>query len=248
MLGEELKRRREERSISLEEISETTRIGTRFLKAIETGNYSVLPGAIYTRSFIRAYARRVGLDEQEALAMYQQEAGASEGPLSDPEETRTGENPIPLTGPSRGLLPTALVTIVAALILGSGGWAIWHYLNRAPALPAEPAVGETAPASAAATVPATPVSAGRDRLTLTLEAKGTCWIKYSVDNGEPTQLMLQKGETRSIEATASIDLSVGNTQAITMRINDREARFPDNTPIVLKRLTITPETASSLLD
>lgn len=72
-LGEELKHRREERDISLADISEATRIGTRFLKAIESDNFSVLPGGIFTRSFIRAYAKQVGMDEDEALALYQQQ-------------------------------------------------------------------------------------------------------------------------------------------------------------------------------
>ena len=72
-LGEELKRRREERQITLTDISEATRIGTRFLKAIETDSYSVLPGGIFTRSFIRAYAKQVGMDEDEAIALYQQQ-------------------------------------------------------------------------------------------------------------------------------------------------------------------------------
>jgi cytoskeletal protein RodZ len=77
-LGEELKRRREERQIALTDISEATRIGTRFLKAIEMDNYGVLPGGIFTRSFIRAFAKQVGMDEDEAIALYQQQvAGVS---------------------------------------------------------------------------------------------------------------------------------------------------------------------------
>ena len=77
-LGEELKRKREERNVSLTDISEATRIGTRFLKAIETDNYSVLPGGIFTRSFIRAYAKQVGMNEDEAIGLYQQQvAGAA---------------------------------------------------------------------------------------------------------------------------------------------------------------------------
>ncbi|HWC77738.1 MAG TPA: helix-turn-helix transcriptional regulator, partial [Blastocatellia bacterium] len=72
-LGEELRRRREERGTTLAEISEATRIGTRFLKAIEADNFSVLPGGIYTRNFIRSYAERVGMSEDEAIALYQQQ-------------------------------------------------------------------------------------------------------------------------------------------------------------------------------
>jgi|SRR5215510_6261998 len=71
-LGEEIKRRREERNISLNEISESTRISVRFLKAIEADNFAILPGGIFTRSFIRSYAKEVGLNEEEAMTLYNQ--------------------------------------------------------------------------------------------------------------------------------------------------------------------------------
>ena len=69
-LGEELRHKREQRGITLAEIAEATRIGTRFLKAIETDNFAILPGGIFTRSFIRAYAKHVGMNEDEAIGMY----------------------------------------------------------------------------------------------------------------------------------------------------------------------------------
>src|SRR5215470_4125801 len=87
-LGEELRRLREERGIALSDISEGTRIGTRFLKAIEENNFSVLPGGIFTRSFIRAYAKRVGMDEDEAIGLYQQHLAQESGELPPPREER----------------------------------------------------------------------------------------------------------------------------------------------------------------
>ena len=84
-LGEELKRRREERKISLTDISEATRIGTRFLKAIESDNYSILPGGIFTRSFIRAYAKQVGLNEDEAVARYQLQVTGQAAEAAQPQ-------------------------------------------------------------------------------------------------------------------------------------------------------------------
>ena len=80
-LGEELKSRRENRDISLNDISEATKISTRYLKAIETDNYSILPGGIFTRSFIRAYAKQVGMNEDEAVGLYQQQITAQSGEL-----------------------------------------------------------------------------------------------------------------------------------------------------------------------
>src|SRR5437660_3061072 len=75
-LGEELKHKREQRGITLAEIAEATRIGTRFLKAIETDNFSILPGGIFTRSFIRAYAKYVGMNEEDAIGLYIQQVAS----------------------------------------------------------------------------------------------------------------------------------------------------------------------------
>src|SRR5437867_13026311 len=93
-LGEELRHKREQRGISLAEISEATRIGTRFLKAIETDNFSILPGGIFTRSFIRAYAKHVGMNEDEAIGLYlQQVAGSSAEQQDTPGEASPEQAP-----------------------------------------------------------------------------------------------------------------------------------------------------------
>src|SRR5713226_5838962 len=84
-LGEELRHKREQRRITLAEIAEATRIGTRFLKAIETDNFSILPGGIFTRSFIRAYAKYVGMNEEEAIGLYLQQVA---GPSAEQQESQ----------------------------------------------------------------------------------------------------------------------------------------------------------------
>jgi cytoskeletal protein RodZ len=85
-LGEELKRRREERDISLNEISESTKIGIRFLKAIDSDNYTILPGGIFTRSFIRAYAKQVGMNEDEAMGLYNEQLSPAKPETSNLSE------------------------------------------------------------------------------------------------------------------------------------------------------------------
>lgn len=65
-LGEQLKRAREEKQISLDEIQELTKIQKRYLQAIENGDFDKLPGAFYTKAFIKSYAEAVGLN-YEAL-------------------------------------------------------------------------------------------------------------------------------------------------------------------------------------
>ena len=69
-IGEQLRTAREERGIPLREISDQTRIQVRYLEAIETNDYKRLPGGIFNRSFVKAYAKYVGYDEKEAVEAY----------------------------------------------------------------------------------------------------------------------------------------------------------------------------------
>src|SRR5258708_2773766 len=65
-----LKREREMREVSLEEICAATRIGTRFLEAMENEEWEKLPGGVFNRGFVRSVARYLGLDEETMLAEY----------------------------------------------------------------------------------------------------------------------------------------------------------------------------------
>jgi cytoskeletal protein RodZ len=77
-LGEELKRERELREISLREISEATKISIRILEAIEKNNFQALPGGIFNRNFLRAYAEFIGLDSENVVRKYNQQFDSSE--------------------------------------------------------------------------------------------------------------------------------------------------------------------------
>ena len=68
--GEHLRREREMRGISLDEIVATTKIGRRLLLALEEEQFDLLPGGIFNKSYVRAYAKCVGMDEDEAVAEY----------------------------------------------------------------------------------------------------------------------------------------------------------------------------------
>ena len=83
---------RQKKQISLEQISEATKIGVRALQAIEDGEYKKLPGGIYSTSYIRQYARAIDFDEAEILAQYYSVVGMpsdAEG-YSEPSENNSG--------------------------------------------------------------------------------------------------------------------------------------------------------------
>jgi cytoskeletal protein RodZ len=69
-IGEQLRHAREERGMGLREISDQTKISVPQLEAIESNDYKRLPGGVFNRSFVKAYARCVGYDEKEAVEGY----------------------------------------------------------------------------------------------------------------------------------------------------------------------------------
>ena len=69
-LGEYLKRTREEKGKSIDEVVEATKIRSRYVQAIETGDLSVLPGIVYARGFVRGYADYLGLDGAKIANQY----------------------------------------------------------------------------------------------------------------------------------------------------------------------------------
>lgn len=73
--GEKLRLEREKRKITLEQISSSTKIGTRMLQALEEDKFNQLPGGIFNKGFVRAYSRCVGLDEDQTVAEYLQASG-----------------------------------------------------------------------------------------------------------------------------------------------------------------------------
>lgn len=68
--GEKLRTQREKRGIALDAISNITKISPRMLRALEEEHFDQLPGGVFNKGFVRAYARQVGLDEEETLAEY----------------------------------------------------------------------------------------------------------------------------------------------------------------------------------
>ena len=124
--GEELKRERELRDISLKEIAEATNISIRLLEALEQNNFGVLPGGAYTRGFIRSYARHIGVNIDEMVDAYQQELARQEAQ----RQAQRGTASSPSTRSVRRGVLGALVT--AAFILSTAVIALIYWTGASP--------------------------------------------------------------------------------------------------------------------
>lgn len=143
--GESLKREREMRGVTLEEISAATRIATRFLQALETEQWDQLPGGVFNRGFVRAVARYLGLDEENTVAEYTLAVG-------DRQTVPVWTGSPPAVTPDTPWLAWILgVILVAALLVGA-----WFGTKRILARRAAKRAAQAAELSAAAPAPETP--------------------------------------------------------------------------------------------
>jgi cytoskeleton protein RodZ len=119
--GERLKRERELREVTLDEINSATRISNRFLDALENEDWEKLPGGVFNRGFVRSVARYLGLDEEALLAEYDMAHGTQEQQAPRREEVR-------IPSPPRWV-PVVAVLGLLLLLAGciAGGIYAWRY-------------------------------------------------------------------------------------------------------------------------
>src|SRR4030095_12875197 len=135
-IGEQLRLAREERGIGLREICDQTRISVHYLEAIEANDYKRLPGGVFNRSFIKAYARCVGYSEREAIEGYTRYL-REHGDGSDDVNTTPMHSKVYTDTPATRspFLTVALAILILALLTAGALAALHWYQKRANASP-----------------------------------------------------------------------------------------------------------------
>lgn len=132
-IGEQLRSAREARGIALREISDQTRISIHYLEAIELNDYRHLPGGIFNRSFVKAYARYVGYDEKQAVEGYtrhMRDQGDPDEISSTPYHSKVYTD-APAT---RSPILTVVLAIVILAILTVVALAVLHWVQQRSAV------------------------------------------------------------------------------------------------------------------
>jgi cytoskeleton protein RodZ len=137
--GDRLKKEREQRGVTLEDISLNTKIGTRLLRALEDEKFDQLPGGIFNKGSVRAYARHLGLDENETLADYLTALDSSQGipannttplqfPTPRPDVSEVEHSAGKPEDAERREIPWGLLAIL--LLVVALAFASWSYFHR----------------------------------------------------------------------------------------------------------------------
>jgi transcriptional regulator with XRE-family HTH domain len=265
--GEYLRAARSARGISVRDISLRTRIALRSLEALEQNEIAKLPGGIFSRAFVRAYAQEVGLDPDETVRLFVQQfpidhvmAGSTdavEGEIGRGQEAQRRRQRL-------GLVLTAAIGIP---LVGLVAYLIWS--ARRPANAAElatptdstpvaastgaaPAGAPAATAATAASTIATPPPApikgngngnaaplpAPDELRIAITAEGPCWIKVRGDGALRYQGLLAAGDKQTGDAKNSLEIVVGDAAKFRFSINGRPGRVLGKSgEVVVARIT-----------
>ncbi|MGC2467365.1 MAG: helix-turn-helix domain-containing protein [Candidatus Acidiferrum sp.] len=247
--GERLKREREMREVSLKEVTTATRIGSRFLDALENEDWEKLPGGIFNRGFVRAIARYLGLDEENLLAEYDLAHGGQNLPVPQPYENKIPRPPvwIPI------LAVFAALAVLAGLIAGGVyGWrryAAHRAAKRSASSSLAPVnqhpdtAAATAPSTATASVNSTTTSTALP-LDLAVSASAATRVRILADGALLLDAELPAGETRHFSARQQFEVTAADSSAVLLELNGR-AMPPVGTPgasgtIVLSEKDLRP--------
>lgn len=223
--GERLKRERELRGIKLEEIAESTKIGKRNLVALEEEEFSQLPGGIFNKGFVRAYAKFLGLDEEQAVndflaASANSDQPAALQPLASPLASMVKPAVIPSDDAVRRKdLRWALAAILALLALG-----LWLFANHGgferlrQRFRGASSVTEVNAAASDAAAPPTSASAAPNSASPAAVAKTA--VAKTVDSSLATREAAARGASPAKTASQSLKLATADT--VLLRIHATE--------------------------
>jgi transcriptional regulator with XRE-family HTH domain len=214
--GERLKRERELREISMDELTKATRIGTRFVEALENEDWTKLPGGVFGHGFVRTIARYLGLNEEALLGEY--DLARAEHLAAAPPKV---EERIP--SPPKWL-PVAAVLIL--FLLAAGLFYAGRYGRR------RFAAYRASKKSAAATLSVQPryepgapsPQAGEESssaalLDLSVATSAATRVRVLADGKLLLDMELPAGETRHFSADQQFEVTAGDSSAVLLELN-----------------------------
>ena len=128
-IGERLREERLRRGLDLQVIAEQTKISATFLHAIEADDLDRLPGSFFARSFVRQYARVLGLDESAIEPELNQLASAEAAEPEEPRLPRYMPAPMPAPGTGKPQSLAALLVFLVVIAGLAGTYAVWQRMR-----------------------------------------------------------------------------------------------------------------------
>lgn len=235
-LGERFRAAREQRGLTVSEVAEHIRIRSVYLSAIEEENWSAIGAPVYTRGFIRTYARYLGLDPEEAVSAFNASSGSTAA-AGQPVQSSHSELADYREPRSLG----ALLWVAGAVALALVGFVIYLYfsppggqrtvagstatatpaaasLGQAPSGPAGSPAPSTAPSGSPAPSP-TPAGLPQTR-TLAIHLTAPSWLRVTVDGNVSIEGTFPAGTTKTFHGKSAL-VRVGNAGGVDITVNGK---------------------------
>lgn len=239
MVGYTLRQERERQNLAIQDIEEGTSIRASYIEAIEAGEYDKLPGAVYTKGFIKNYAKFLGLDADAMAKEFAKDLAELSG---EPETTDTPEDnkdsaPVPEkkskpktesksigysiqqedNGRSSTLLIVAAVVLIAAIAGGLWSWLSGSEGGDVAQVNPPTQQEQTQPVEPQPTEPvanANPAPPPSDKVEIQARFNDRCWALVTVDGAVVQEGVIEGGQTLSWEGNDNITFRLGNAGAV----------------------------------
>jgi len=243
-IGQELKRERELRGISLEEIADSTKINLRFLRALENDHLDYIPGKFFIIGIIRTYAKYIGLEEDYALNKYYET-------LQQEEQARQTES-APEKRPILPAIKIKTLTKVAFLFLLITAIIVPAYflLNKKEEPPLPVIAPQMLPVIQEKETPPVPQPEEKEvkGLSLVLSFQDLTWIEVYADGQLKLSENMKSGDEYSIFAEKELILHVGNAGGLSFTINKKPGKSLGSSGEVIRDIHITLDNFKNYLE
>jgi transcriptional regulator with XRE-family HTH domain len=222
--GRYLQSMRLEKKITLEKVSEETRIAISNLRLIEKEDLETLPDEVFVKGFLRSYARAIGADGDEAVKLYEARLNmisrlADAGSYSPRSSLFAWRN-----------LILSIIVILVVMVLTLYGVSYFQSRMPAPEIVEAPAGSEHSVAAVSrqetgSSVKRSATPKPLETLILQITAVDDTWIKVIVDNQDSKEYNLMSGEKLEMEASAGFNLLIGNAGGLELEFNGKPIKI-----------------------
>jgi cytoskeletal protein RodZ len=223
LIGEVVKKRREELGLDLLEISGDLRIRYEYLKAIEENDIERLPPDVYAKGYARAYARFLGMNPEPLVAQLENLLTARRGIEPEPASVRKK-----LFFPRTLYVLLVLLALVIILFVAFPRNKISQLERSVPEVPApsllrqESPVAETPERSSPQHEDNASPPAQEQKYTLRITARQTAWLRITTDKGKTEEVLLKPAESKEWTSQKGFDLKIGNAGGVAVLLNGKD--------------------------
>jgi len=267
MLGDTLRREREKQGLTIKDIENETSIRSVYIEAIEKGNYDSLPGDVYTKGFIKNYARALNIDSSSLLQEYNSERNISSPvqPVDQVEHSNYYDDDVPQrtvtvksssnsyrSDSGSNLFSSGedyrerteekggsrkFLLLLVVLAVFLGG--VWYAFSDNPTKPTTKPTVKTEQTKKDSNKNQENAAAKKyDEVDVTAKFDDVCWLSVSVDGKSVFEGMAEKGKEMNWKGKEKVSITAGNAGAMSLTWNGNNlGKIGGNGQVVERTMT-----------